>query len=297
MAGRRALIAFALLGLVALASAGHGKGKRHPGGKKHIGRDKEMKKQEAKGDPDDPMTEYRSKFTERCSTKDLPEKVSAWMGAADEREEGGVCGGRPASHQRPPRPAMAPRPFPCTRKLGAAAPLAQHLLLPASLSRPGTISRPKLLWISRATRRCCAWATAVCSSRRGGGGHARRFEPTLCLPGCPEARQPGARDGTSHQPAAPGSASQEIVNVDVYWHTIMSSSGTGNITAAQIQNQINVLNAAYTSTAFKLVFTVRSIDMWVPALFHEQNSIAGPAPCCAPLALTYHPDARISVHT
>lgn len=46
--------------------------------------------------------------------------------------------------------------------------------------------------------------------------------------------------------------------IPVYWHTITNTSGTGSLTAQQIQNQINVLNAAYASTGWS--FTLAGTD-------------------------------------
>jgi hypothetical protein len=45
---------------------------------------------------------------------------------------------------------------------------------------------------------------------------------------------------------------------NVYWHTITSSTGAGAVTTTQIQNQINVLNAAYAPTGFS--FNLVSVD-------------------------------------
>lgn len=46
--------------------------------------------------------------------------------------------------------------------------------------------------------------------------------------------------------------------ISVYWHTITNSSGQGAPTSAQINSQINVLNAAYASTGWS--FTLVSTD-------------------------------------
>lgn len=46
--------------------------------------------------------------------------------------------------------------------------------------------------------------------------------------------------------------------INVYFHVVTNSSGTGNVSSAQITDQINVLNAAYASTGWS--FTLVSTD-------------------------------------
>jgi len=48
---------------------------------------------------------------------------------------------------------------------------------------------------------------------------------------------------------------------NVYWHTITSTTGVGAVTSQQIQDQINVLNAAYASTGWS--FNLVSVDTTV----------------------------------
>lgn len=53
--------------------------------------------------------------------------------------------------------------------------------------------------------------------------------------------------------------------INVYFHEIRSSSGTGAITTTMINNQISVLNAAYATTPFKFVLAGHDItvnDTW-----------------------------------
>jgi hypothetical protein len=47
-------------------------------------------------------------------------------------------------------------------------------------------------------------------------------------------------------------------NFDVYFHVIKSTGGVGAVTSQQIQDQINVLNAAFAPTGFS--FTLKSVD-------------------------------------
>jgi hypothetical protein len=46
---------------------------------------------------------------------------------------------------------------------------------------------------------------------------------------------------------------------NVYWHTITSSTGQGAVSSQQIQNQINILNAAFASAGFS--FNLASTDV------------------------------------
>ncbi len=55
----------------------------------------------------------------------------------------------------------------------------------------------------------------------------------------------GGGGGAGDQPRAVGS-----VTINVYFHVITDSSGNGSLSAQQIQNQMNVLNDAYSNTPF-----------------------------------------------
>jgi hypothetical protein len=57
---------------------------------------------------------------------------------------------------------------------------------------------------------------------------------------------------------------------NVYWHTIKNTSGAGTVTTTQIQNQINVLNAAYAATGFS--FNLVTVDTTVNSSWYT----AGP---------------------
>jgi len=58
---------------------------------------------------------------------------------------------------------------------------------------------------------------------------------------------------------------------NVYWHTITKGSGAANgeVTATQIQNQINVLNAAFASTGFS--FKLTSTDTTVNSTWYTMT--------------------------
>lgn len=57
---------------------------------------------------------------------------------------------------------------------------------------------------------------------------------------------------------APGKSAVTGGVINVYWHTITSSSGQGAPTTSQINSQINVLNNAYASTGWQ--FNLVSVD-------------------------------------
>ena len=64
---------------------------------------------------------------------------------------------------------------------------------------------------------------------------------------------------------APGQSMATGGTIPVYWHTITNTSGQGNVSSTQINNQISVLNAAYASTGwqFQLVGTdVTANNTW-----------------------------------
>ena len=53
-------------------------------------------------------------------------------------------------------------------------------------------------------------------------------------------------------------AARDKININVYFHVIMSSTATGNLTDTQITDQMSVLNNGFTNTSF--VFNLVSVD-------------------------------------
>jgi hypothetical protein len=53
-------------------------------------------------------------------------------------------------------------------------------------------------------------------------------------------------------------AARDKININVYFHVMMSSTATGNLTDTQITDQMSVLNNGYTNTSF--VFNLVSVD-------------------------------------
>lgn len=71
------------------------------------------------------------------------------------------------------------------------------------------------------------------------------------------ARQGGPGNGRRPgQPPPPPAVTGGVINV--YFHVIYSSTGNGNVPDGQIQSQIDVLNAAYSSTGWS--FSLVSVD-------------------------------------
>jgi hypothetical protein len=68
------------------------------------------------------------------------------------------------------------------------------------------------------------------------------------------------RAGLSAAAVAAAQAST-IINIETHWHTYLLANGAGNVTEAQVTDQMNVLNAAYNTTGFNfsLVAATRRI--------------------------------------
>lgn len=62
----------------------------------------------------------------------------------------------------------------------------------------------------------------------------------------------------SSLPQPSGLEAMTVVKINVYWHTITSSGGTGALTNSVINSQINVLNEAYSSAGY--TFFLKTID-------------------------------------
>jgi hypothetical protein len=77
-------------------------------------------------------------------------------------------------------------------------------------------------------------------------------------------------DGLRNVPTPAGPPAATAGTIDVYAHNIHAANGTGELTQAEIDDQIDVLNAAYASTGWQ--FTLVSTD-WT-----SNNSWAGMAP-------------------
>jgi hypothetical protein len=58
---------------------------------------------------------------------------------------------------------------------------------------------------------------------------------------------------------APGASKATGGTISVYWHTITSTSGQGNVSSSQISQQINVLNAAYASTGWQFALASTNV--------------------------------------
>lgn len=61
-----------------------------------------------------------------------------------------------------------------------------------------------------------------------------------------------------NQGFAPGGATEAVIDIPIAWHVIYDSNGVGNLTNAEIQGQVDVLNAAFASSGFS--FTLASVD-------------------------------------
>ena len=70
---------------------------------------------------------------------------------------------------------------------------------------------------------------------------------------------------------------QDSVNVDVYWHQVLRSDGSGGISDCQIMDSINVLNGDFSGSAF--TFTLQEIttstnDDWYEHQFNTDEELA-----------------------
>ena len=117
-----------------------------------------------------------------------------------------------------------------------------------------------------------------------GGKFAMVVGAVLALGGCTDMQQPVEEQAAPQGSAVRGCRTREVseaeqkaidafvasrvqaqtrspgtVNVNVYWHTITNTSGSGALSASAIASQISVLNAAYSKTPFK--FTLVSTDV------------------------------------
>jgi hypothetical protein len=77
----------------------------------------------------------------------------------------------------------------------------------------------------------------------------------------PERIQAAEKDFQTRLAAQNGIVPQVARTFPVHFHIIKSSAGAGAVTSQQIQNQMNVLNAAYASTGFS--FSLASTDTTV----------------------------------
>lgn len=77
----------------------------------------------------------------------------------------------------------------------------------------------------------------------------------------PERMEAAEKDFQTRLASQGGIAPQAVKTFNVYIHVIKSSTGAGSISSQQIQDQINVLNAAYASSSF--AFNLVSVDTTV----------------------------------